>query len=87
METHRLHEELLQREVRVLVVGCGGNGSAILAGLPYLHSAMLAQGHPFGLHVTVMDGDAVSPFNSVRQPFAKSEVGLKYPSGEPIFRG
>ena len=76
MDTHRLHEELLQREVRVLVVGCGGNGSAILAGLPYLHSAMLAQGHPYGLHVTVMDGDAVSPFNSVRQPFAKSEVGL-----------
>lgn len=76
METHRLHEELLQREVRVLVVGCGGNGSAILTGLPYLHSAMLAQGHPFGLHVTVMDGDAVSPFNSVRQPFARIEVGL-----------
>jgi PRTRC genetic system ThiF family protein len=76
MDTHRLHEELLQREVRVLVVGCGGNGSAILTGLPYLHSAMLAQGHPYGLHVTVMDDDTVSPFNSVRQPFAKSEVGL-----------
>src|SRR5579859_1743623 len=76
METHRLHEELLKREVRILVVGCGGNGSAILAGLPYLHSAMLAQGHPYGLHVTVMDGDTVSPFNSVRQPFAMSEVGL-----------
>ena len=76
MDTHRLHEELLEREVRVLVVGCGGNGSAILTGLPYLHSAMLAQGHPYGLHVTVMDDDTVSPFNSVRQPFAKSEVGL-----------
>ncbi len=76
MEMHRLHAELLERDVRVLVVGCGGNGSAIVAGLPYLHSAMLAQGHPYGLHVTVMDGDTVSPFNSVRQPFAKSEVGL-----------
>jgi len=76
MEIHRLHEELLQREVRILVVGCGGNGSAICGGLPYLHSAMLAQGHPYGLHVTVMDGDNVSAFNSVRQPFAKSEVGL-----------
>lgn len=76
METHRLHPELLDREVRVLVVGCGGNGSAILAGLPYLHNSMLAQGHPYGLHVTVMDGDTVSPFNSVRQPFAKSEIGL-----------
>jgi sulfur-carrier protein adenylyltransferase/sulfurtransferase len=76
METHRLHGELLQREVRVLVVGCGGTGSAIVGGLPYMHLSMLAQGHPFGLHVTMMDGDAVSPFNSVRQPFAKSEVGL-----------
>jgi PRTRC genetic system ThiF family protein len=76
METHRLHGDLLQRTVEVLVVGCGGNGSAIAAGLPYLHSAMLAQGHPHGLHVAVMDGDAISPFNSVRQPFARSEVGL-----------
>ena len=76
METHRLHAELLEREVRVLVVGCGGNGSAIVAGLPYLHNAMLAQGHPYGLHVTVIDGDTVSTFNCVRQPFARSEIGL-----------
>jgi PRTRC genetic system ThiF family protein len=76
METHRLHEELLQREVRVLVVGCGGTGSAILGGLPYLHLSMLAQGHPYGLSVTVMDGDKVSPANSVRQPYSRAEVGL-----------
>jgi len=73
METHRLHEELLRRCVEVLVVGCGGNGSAIAAGLPYLHSSMLKQGHPYGLHVTVMDGHTVSPFNCVRQPFARRE--------------
>ncbi len=76
MDTHRLHEELLEREVRVLVVGCGGNGSAIIGGLPYLHLSMLAQGHPYGLSVTVMDGDTISPFNSVRQPFTRSEIGL-----------
>ncbi len=76
METHRLHEELLRREVRILVVGCGGTGSSILGGLPYLHQAMLAHGHPFGLSVTVMDGDVVSPFNCVRQPFSRSEIGL-----------
>lgn len=76
METHRLHGELLHRTVEVLVVGCGGNGSAIAAGLPYLHSGMLAQGHPYGLHVTLIDGDTISPFNSVRQPFARSEIGL-----------
>jgi PRTRC genetic system ThiF family protein len=76
MEAHRLHAELLKREVRILVVGCGGTGSAILGGLPYLHQAMLAQGHPCGLSVTVMDGDVVSPFNCVRQPFSGSEIGL-----------
>jgi hypothetical protein len=37
METHSIHPELLERQVRVLVVGCGGTGSAVVAGLPYLH--------------------------------------------------
>ncbi len=37
METHKIHQELLRRQVRVLVVGCGGTGAAIAAGLPYLH--------------------------------------------------
>ena len=76
METHRLHEELLRREVRVLVVGCGGTGSAVVGGLPYLHQAMLAWGHPAGLQVTVMDSDTISPVNCVRQPFGKGEIGL-----------
>jgi PRTRC genetic system ThiF family protein len=76
METHTLHQELLRKTVEVLVVGCGGNGSAIVGGLPFLQQAMLAQGHPYGLHVTVMDGDSVSSINCVRQPFSKSEVSL-----------
>jgi PRTRC genetic system ThiF family protein len=75
METHRIHPELLERQVRVLVVGCGGTGSAVVAGLPYLNQALLARGHPGGLHVTVMDGDTISPTNCVRQPFARSEIG------------
>ncbi len=75
MDTHRIHPELLERQVRVLVVGCGGTGSAIVAGLPYLHQSLLARGHPGGLHVTVMDGDTISPTNCVRQPFARSEIG------------
>ncbi len=76
METHTIHGELLRRRVRVLVVGCGGTGSAIAAGLPYLHQAMIACGHPGGLHVTLMDGDTISPTNCVRQPFARCELGL-----------
>jgi PRTRC genetic system ThiF family protein len=76
MESHHLHPELLRHKVRVLVVGCGGNGSAIAAGLPYLHQALLAYGHPEGLHVTLLDPDVISPMNCVRQPFSRSEVGL-----------
>ena len=75
METHRIHLELLERQLRVLVVGCGGTGSAVVGGLPYLHQSLMAWGHPGGLHVTVMDGDAISPFNCIRQPFARSEIG------------
>jgi PRTRC genetic system ThiF family protein len=76
MEAHRIHPELLERQARVLVVGCGGTGSAVVAGLPYLHQSLVARGHPGGLHVTVLDGDTISPTNCVRQPFARSEVGL-----------
>ena len=76
MDTHRIHPELLERQVRVLVVGCGGTGSAVIAGLPYLHQSLVAHGHPGGLHVTVIDGDVISPTNCVRQPFARSEIGL-----------
>jgi len=73
---NRLGEDLLRRTVRVAVVGCGGNGSVILSGLPYLHHALRAWGHPGGLHVTAIDGDAISQTNCVRQPFSASEIGM-----------
>src|SRR6266403_3172935 len=73
---HMLNPELLRRAVRVLVIGCGGSGAAIASGLPYLHQAMLVAGHSGGLHVTVMDGDIISPTNCVRQPFSSAEIGL-----------
>ena len=75
MGTHSIHPELLRRRVRVLVVGCGATGSAVAAGLPHLHQALIAYGHPEGLHVTVMDGDLISPTNCVRQPFSRFESG------------
>jgi PRTRC genetic system ThiF family protein len=73
---HQVDGELLRRTVRVLVVGCGGNGSAFAGGLPYLHQAMIVAGHPGGLDVTLMDGDVISPSNCVRQPFSAAEIGL-----------
>src|SRR6202795_2238108 len=73
---HTIPSCLLERKVRVTVAGCGGTGSAIAAGLPYLHQAMVALGHPHGLDVTFVDGDRISRSNCVRQPFSESEIGL-----------
>lgn len=75
--THTIPEHLLrQRVIRVVVVGCGGSGSVIAMGLPYIHQALLLSGHPGGLEVTLIDGDIVSPSNCIRQPFSQAEIGL-----------
>ena len=74
--THTPDPQLFERPINILVVGCGGNGSAIAAGLPYLHQALLAFGHPGGLNVTLIDPDTVSETNCVRQPFCRTEIGL-----------
>ncbi|HEV2133198.1 MAG TPA: PRTRC system ThiF family protein [Terracidiphilus sp.] len=66
---------LLNRSVRVLVIGAGGTGSAIVMGLPYLDQAMRIWGHRDGLAVALMDADVVSETNCVRQPFSVSDVG------------
>ena len=75
---HALPKSLCRRgkPLRVLIVGAGGNGSAVLLGLPYLHQAMKVWGHTGGLHVMLADGDLVSETNCVRQPFASADVGL-----------
>jgi len=75
---HALPKSLCRsgQPLRVLIVGAGGNGSAVLLGLPYLQQAMKVRGHTGGLHVTLADGDLVSETNCVRQPFAAADVGL-----------
>src|SRR6266849_424528 len=73
---HTILPHLLRRTVKVAVVGCGGTGSAVISGLPHLHQALLAYGHPSGLSITVLDGYRISPTNCVRQPFSASEIGL-----------
>jgi PRTRC genetic system ThiF family protein len=73
---HILPSGLLRRRpVRILVVGAGGTGSAVVMGLPYLHQAMRAWGHAYGLEVTLIDGGTASETNCVRQLFSWSDVG------------
>ena len=73
---HRVKPRMLANHISVVVVGCGGTGSAVLSSLPYLHHALLAAGHPSGLQVYAIDGDRISETNCVRQPFSSSEIGL-----------
>jgi PRTRC genetic system ThiF family protein len=73
---HVINPELLDRQVHVVLVGAGGNGSRMLERLVSLHRAMIARGHPYGLHVTVVDPDTVSESNIGRQAFYPSDVGL-----------
>jgi PRTRC genetic system ThiF family protein len=73
---HSLPSDLMQnRAVRVLVVGAGGTGSAVVMGLPYLDQAMRVSGHRYGLAVALMDADVVSETNCIRQPFSASDIG------------
>jgi PRTRC genetic system ThiF family protein len=77
MLTHELSPELFQhRALRVLIVGAGGTGSSVAMGLPYLDQAMRVWGRAHGLEVTLMDADAVSETNCIRQPFSASDIGL-----------
>ena len=73
---HHLHPRLMgsTRQLRVLLVGAGGSGSAVLLQLPFLEQALRAWGQP-GLAVTVMDPDTVSEVNVVRQPFSRVDIG------------
>jgi PRTRC genetic system ThiF family protein len=73
---HLLPGKLLSNRVNILLIGCGGTGGTVASGLVHLHQALLAFGHPYGLHVTLVDGDTISPTNCVRQPFSESEIGL-----------
>jgi len=73
---HSLPSDLAgQKPVRVLVVGAGGTGSAMVMGLPYLDQAMRVWGRSSGLEVVMMDADTVSETNCVRQPFSVSDIG------------
>ncbi len=72
---HALPSSMLDRAWRVVVVGAGGTGSAVLPNLARLHHAMIELGHPGGIDCTVYDDDTVSPTNVGRQGFYPNDVG------------
>lgn len=75
--SHTIHRPLLNERVKVVVVGAGGTGSALMPRLMQLHFALMALGHPGGLHVTLYDDDTVSPANIGRQCFFPQDVGQR----------
>ncbi|MGF6267393.1 PRTRC genetic system ThiF family protein [Paraburkholderia youngii] len=72
---HEIPAHMVQRPWRVIVVGAGGTGSAVLPALARLHHAMIELGHPGGIECTVYDDDTVSPTNVGRQGFYPNDVG------------
>ncbi|TDN59051.1 PRTRC system ThiF family protein [Paraburkholderia sp. BL10I2N1] len=72
---HQPPGHMRERPWRIIVVGAGGTGSAVLPNLARLHHAMLELGHPGGIECTVYDDDVVSPTNVGRQGFYPADVG------------
>lgn len=71
---HYLPAVFDNRAIRILLVGCGGNGAQMLMGLASLDTALRAISSR-SLHVTVVDDDIVTEANLGRQPFYGCDVG------------
>lgn len=71
---HYLADTLNRRAIRVMLVGCGGNGGQMLMGLASLDTALRAISSR-SLDVTVVDDDVVTEANLGRQPFYRCDVG------------
>lgn len=74
MSVHKLHRDKQGRELRIALIGAGGNGSQMLTGLAQLNHALRALGKP-GFTVAVIDDDRVSEANVGRQMFYPADVG------------
>ena len=72
---HHISPAMTSRTWKVVVVGAGGTGSAVIPFVARLHHAMLALGHPGGIECTVYDDDVVSETNVGRQAFYPNDVG------------
>ncbi|MGF6988413.1 PRTRC genetic system ThiF family protein [Paraburkholderia atlantica] len=72
---HEIPAHMVRRPWKVIVVGAGGTGSAVLPAIARLHHAMIELGHAGGIECTVYDDDTVSPTNVGRQGFYPNDVG------------
>lgn len=71
---HYLPAAFDNRPIRILLIGCGGNGAQILMGLASLDTALRAISSR-SLDVTVVDDDIVTEANLGRQPFYRCDIG------------
>lgn len=71
---HFLPASLGNRAIKVVLVGCGGNGAQMLMGLASLDTALRAISTR-SLDVTIVDDDTVSEANLGRQPFYRCDIG------------
>ncbi|MBV2149921.1 PRTRC system ThiF family protein [Sphingobium sp. AS12] len=74
MERHYLPAGFDNSTIKILLVGCGGNGAQMLMGLASLDTALRAISSR-SLHVTVVDDDIVTEANLGRQPFYRCDLG------------
>src|SRR3546814_8262466 len=77
-DRHYLPAAFDNRPIKILLVGCGGNGAQILMGLASLDTALRAIPSR-SLHVTAADDDTVSEANLGRQPFSRCDLGHSKP--------
>lgn len=73
-ERHYLPPAFHNRAIRILLVGCGGNGAQMLMGLASLDTALRAICSR-SLDVIVADDDIVTKANLARQPFYRCDIG------------
>lgn len=73
-DRHYLPADFDNRTIKILLIGCGGNGAQMLMGLASLETALRAISSR-SLHVTVVDDDVVSEANLGRQPFYRCDLG------------
>ncbi len=67
--------ELQQRPIRILQIGAGGNGAALINSIYRLNCYLLETGHDHGIEMLVADGSDVSETNTLRQNFWANDVG------------